>query len=135
MSRRMIDLCLLAYPAATRRRDGGHLRELALDLAEDHGLFREVCGLLRGGLAERRRRSRSGRAVVAVGAASLLALTALTALTWTATAQSAQIEEDVFECAGECTDARAEVASRVRDGWSCTERPEPDRVSWRCVLD
>lgn len=128
----MLNLCLLAYPRAVRARDGEHLRDLATDLAGDHGFLREAFGLLRGGLAERRRQSRTRRAVVAVGAATLLALTALT---WTATAQGGRVEEDLFACAGQCADAEAEVASRVRDGWSCTERREPAGVSWRCVRD
>jgi len=132
MIRRLLDLCLLAYPRAVRMRDGEHLRELAADLAADHGLLREAFGLVRGGLAERRRQSRTSRAVVAVGAATL---TALTALTWTATAQGGRMEEDVLTCSRQCADAEAEVASRVVDGWSCTERREPAGVSWRCVLD
>ena len=132
MSRRILDLCLLAYPRGVRSQDRDHLRDLALELADDHGVLREAFGLLRGGLAERRRQSRARRAVVAVGAATLLALTALT---WTATAQSGRVEEDLFACAGQCADVEAEVSSRVRDGWSCTERREPSGASWRCVLD
>jgi hypothetical protein len=132
MNHRLLDLCLLAYPRKVRARDGDHLRELATDLAGDHGSLREALGLLRGGLAERRRQSRTGRALVAAGAATLLALTALT---WTATAQSGRVEEDVFSCAGQCSEAEAEVASRVRDGWTCTERRDPTTASWRCVRD
>jgi len=131
MSRRLVDLCLLAYPRAVRRRDRDHLRELALELAADHGVLREAFGLLRGGLVERRRQSSTRRAVVA-GAATLLALAALT---WTAAAQSGRVEEELFACAGRCANVEAEVSSRVRDGWSCTERREPAGVSWRCVLD
>jgi len=132
MTRRLVDLCLLAYPRAVRARDGEHLRELAADLAADHGFLREAFGLVRGGLAERRRQSQTRPAVVAVGAATLVALTALT---WTATAQGGRVEEDVLTCSEQCADAEADVASRVVDGWSCTERREPARVSWRCVLD
>jgi hypothetical protein len=132
MRNRLLDLCLLAYPRAVRSRDGEHLRELATDLAGDHGILREAFGLLRGGLAERRRQSRTRRAVLVAGAATVLALTALT---WTATAQGGRVEEDVFACAGQCADAEAAVTSRVRDGWSCTERREPAGVSWRCVRD
>jgi hypothetical protein len=36
MSRRLLDLCLLAYPRARRERDRAYLRDLALDLAESH---------------------------------------------------------------------------------------------------
>lgn len=128
---RLLDLCLLAYPRQVRARDGDHLRELAADLAGDHGALREAFGLLRGGLAERRRQPRTRRSVIAVAAATLLTLTALT---WTATA-TGDAEEDVFTCAGQCADTEAEVASRVRDGWSCTERRQPDAASWRCVRD
>ena len=132
MSRRLIDLCLLAYPRQVRRRDRDQLRDLALELAEDHGVLREAFGLLRGGLDERRREPATGRGVLAVGAATLLALTALT---WSAAAQTGRVEEDLLSCAGRCADAEAEVSSRVRDGWSCTERREPVGTSWRCVVD
>lgn len=91
MRSRLLDLSLLAYPREARARDGDHLRDLAADLAADHGTLREALGLLRGGLAERRRRSRSGRAVIAAGAAIVIALTALT---WTATAQGVRVEEE-----------------------------------------
>ena len=131
MIRRLVGLCLLAYPRAVRARDGEHLRGLAAELAADHGILREAFGLVRGGLAERRRQSRTRRAVVAVGAATFVALTALT---WTATAQGGRVEEEVFTCSARCADAEAEVASRVVDGWSCTERRQPAGVTWRCVL-
>jgi len=128
----MLNLCLQAYPRAVRARDGKHLRELATDLAGDHGFLREAFGLLRGGLAERRRQSRTRRELIAMGTATLIALTGLT---WTAVAHGGRVEEDLFACAEQCVDAESEVASRVRDGWSCTERGEPAGVSWRCVRD
>lgn len=128
----MLNLCLHAYPRAVRARDGRHLCELATDLAGDHGFLREAFGLLHGGLAERRRQPWARRAVVAVSAATLIALTGLT---WTATAQGGRMEEDLFACAGRCVEAESEAASRVRDGWSCTERRELAGVSWRCVRD
>lgn len=54
MSRRLLDLCLLAYPRARRDRDRAYLRDLALDLAEGrHGLARQALSLLLGGLRER----------------------------------------------------------------------------------
>jgi len=132
MRRRLLDLCLLAYPREVRARDREHLRDLAMDLADDHGTVREALGLLRGGLTERRRRGRTRRAVIAVAAGTALALGGLT---WTATAQGGRVEEDLFSCAGPCADTEAEVASRVRDGWTCTERRDPDAVSWRCTRD
>lgn len=132
MRRRLLALCLLGYPREARRRDGDELRDLALELADDHGFLREAFGLVRGGLAERRRRSGTRRTAVAVGTAIVLTLTALT---WTAAAQGGRVEEDVFACAERCVDAEAEVAERVRDGWSCAERREDAAVTWRCVRD
>jgi hypothetical protein len=133
MRARVIGLCLLAYPRAVRVRDRDHLRDLATDLAEDHGTLREALGLLRGGVAERLRHAgRSRRAVLAVVAAAALVLAGLT---WTATAQEGRAEVDVFGCAGRCADVEAAVASRVDDGWDCTERRGPDSLTWRCTRD
>ncbi|HWM75751.1 MAG TPA: hypothetical protein VNQ53_18525 [Nocardioides sp.] len=115
-----------------RDRDREHLRDLALDLADTHGAVREAFGLLRGGMAERSRRGLTRRAVVAVGAATAVALTFLT---WSAAAQSGRVEEDRFTCVGACAETEAEVDSRVRDGWSCTDLGETGTVSWRCVRD
>ena len=53
MRRRLLELCLLAYPRARRDRDGDYLRDLALELAETYGLRRQVLSLLRGGLGAR----------------------------------------------------------------------------------
>jgi hypothetical protein len=53
MRRRLLDLCLLAYPRARRQRDRDYLRDLALDLAETQGLRRQAWSLLVGGLGER----------------------------------------------------------------------------------
>ncbi len=132
MRRRLLELCLLAYPRAVRERDSDHLRDLALDLADSHGTAREAFGLLRGGMAERVRRARTRRTALAVGAATAVALTFLT---WSAAAQSGSVEEDRFICVGECADTEAEVDARVRDGWTCTEDRESETVSWRCVRD
>ncbi len=132
MRRRLLDLCLLAYPRAVRDRDREHLRDLALDLAESHGTTREAFGLLRGGMAERVRHGRTRRAVLVVVAATAVALGFLT---WSAAAQSGSVEEDRFSCVGACADTEAEVDRRVRDGWTCTEQRDSDTVSWRCVRD
>jgi hypothetical protein len=133
MRARLIDLCLLAYPREVRARDRGHLRDLAMDLSEDHGAIREALGLLRGGLAERGRRGTPARrAMVAVVSAVVVTVAGLT---WTAAAQGGRFDEDVFSCTGECADTEEDVASRVRDGWDCTDRREPAGASWRCVLD
>jgi hypothetical protein len=133
MRRRLLEACLLAYPREVRDRDRDHLRDLALELADAHGTAREALGLIRGGLAARRRhRGRSRRTVIAVGAVTGLVLALLT---WSAAAQGGRVEEDRFSCAGVCADVEAEVASRVREGWSCTERREPTVVTWRCSTD
>jgi hypothetical protein len=133
MRRRLLELCLLAYPRAVRESDREQLRDLALDLADSHGTAREALGLLLGGMAERRRRAgRARRAGVAVGAMTALALGLLS---WSAAADGGRVEEDRFTCAGECAEVESEVAERVRDGWTCTERREPTVVTWRCSLD
>ncbi|WP_205471796.1 hypothetical protein [Nocardioides sp. SYSU D00038] len=132
MRARLLDLCLLAYPRAVRERDGDHLRDLADELADDHGFGREAAGLLWAGLAERRRRARTGRALVASVAAVLLVVSGLA---WTAAAQGGRAEEDLLGCAGRCPEVEAEVAARVSDGWTCTERREPTGAGWRCVRD
>jgi hypothetical protein len=53
MRRRLLDLCLWAYPRARREQDRAYLRDLALDLAESHGLGRQALSLLLGGLRDR----------------------------------------------------------------------------------
>ena len=58
MRRRVLALCVLAYPRSRRERDGDYLRDLALELAEGHGVRREVASLLRHGLVARFRLSR-----------------------------------------------------------------------------
>ena len=63
MSRRLIDLCLLAYPRARRERDRAYLRDLALDLAESHGLARQALSLLLGGLSDRIEAARKAASV------------------------------------------------------------------------
>lgn len=95
MSRRLIEACLLAYPLGARRRDGDHLRDLALELGEERGFLREAFGLLRGGLAERwRAAGPRRRAVVAAGGAGL----ALVILAAPAVAAPMRVEEEVVTC-------------------------------------
>jgi hypothetical protein len=133
MRRRLLELCLLAYPRELRGRNREQLRDLALDLADSHGTAREALGLLRGGLAERRRRAgRARRAVIAVGAMTVMGLGFLT---WSAAADGGRVEEDLFACVGECVEVEDEVAERVRDGWTCTEDREPNVLTWRCSRD
>jgi hypothetical protein len=86
MSRRLLELCLLAYPRARRERDRAYLRDLALDLAESDGLARQALSLLLGGLKDRIAASRRAggvrvgtwirRAVVASVVLAALALAA-----------------------------------------------------------
>lgn len=131
MRRRLLELGLLAYPREIRERDGEHLHELALDLADDHGTARELLGLVWGGLGERRRRLRRPRLV----AAGVLSAVVLAIVTMTATASSARVEEDRFACAGECAETRAEVTDRVDDGWTCSEDRDATAAQWRCSRD
>ncbi|WP_109509913.1 hypothetical protein [Nocardioides speluncae] len=92
MRSRLLDAGLLAFPRGVRDRDGDHLRDLAHELADDHGITREVLGLVRGGLGERARRvRRSRRTMLAVGALTGLVLTLLTA---TAAAAATQFEDE-----------------------------------------
>ena len=53
MSNRVLKLCLRAYPRARRRRDGELLVDLAMELAADHGAWREALGLVAGGVRAR----------------------------------------------------------------------------------
>jgi hypothetical protein len=70
---RLFDLCLLAYPRQQRERDAAHLRDLASELAASNGVAREALGLLRGGLAVRRRDRRHRRVAAVVVAALAVA--------------------------------------------------------------
>jgi hypothetical protein len=92
MSRRLVGLCLLAYPREVRARDGEHLRDLALELADDHGVLHEAFGLFRGGLRERWRLARPRRrAVFAVTGAAV----ALAVLSWPAVGGPLRVEDEV----------------------------------------
>jgi len=74
MRERLLGLCLLAYPRATRVRDGDYLRDLALELADGSGVVRQAASLLRGGFAARTRLLSRGAAVL-VGGVVAMALT------------------------------------------------------------
>jgi hypothetical protein len=144
MRRRLLDLCLLAYPRACRRRDRDYLRDLALELAERQGLARQARSLLLGGVRERaggaRRRRRR------IGAASLAGLAlAFGALAVSAGARGTH-EVDRFACAastagggsGCAAQARSLVSSRERAGWRCTPRdglPDASGANWECTRD
>ena len=64
MKERLLRLCLLAYPRASRARDGGYLLDLALELSDASGVRRQALSLLRGGLRERVRGVRRRVALV-----------------------------------------------------------------------
>jgi hypothetical protein len=129
----MLRICLLAYPRELRERDGAELNDLALELADDHGIAREGLGLLWGGWRERRRRaSRRRRTTIALAAATGAVLAVLT---WSAAADPGRVEEDRFGCAGDCAAVQREVADRIDDGWTCTKSAAWAAVTWRCTLD
>jgi hypothetical protein len=146
MRRRLLDVCLLAYPRARRRPDREYLRDLALDLSRDYGFTRQARSLLRGGVSERlaswRERPGAGpltwarRAIVAATAATALALV-VSGLTGPASGSGDHVEVERLACAsvdhpradqgrasprlGEaCADVRQLAATRRVDGWRCT---------------
>lgn len=144
MRRLLLELCLLAYPRASRRRDRDYLRDLALELAERQGLARQTVSLLFGGFRERARGV--GRWGWRIGAASLMGLAlAFGGLAVSAGAQSGR-DVDRFACAtstvgggGDCAaQARNLVSSRERAGWSCSGAGGPSdarRADWECTRD
>jgi hypothetical protein len=133
MSRRILELSLLAFPRHIRQRDGEHLLELADELADRHGVGREALGLLRGGLAERRRRRGPTRRVTLAMSAAIGSV--LVIVSWSAAAEPLRFEEDRYSCAGECADLSAQVADRERQGWTCTGQETATTVTWRCTRD
>jgi hypothetical protein len=139
---RLLDLCLLAYPRACRRRDRDYLRDLALELADRQGLARQATSLLLGGVRERaagaRRRSRRIGAVSMVGLALAFGALAVSA------AAPGTHEVDRFACAAStaggrsscAAQARSLVASRERAGWRCEPRDgltDASGASWECA--
>lgn len=148
MSRRLLDLCLLAYPHAHRERDRAYLRDLALDLAERDGLARQALSLLLGGLSSRIEAGRrSGGARVgtwvrrALVASFVLAAVALVAngLVGATESDGERIREgEQFACvhvdrspstpderdgdAGACAATGRLVANLQRAGWDCKTR-------------
>jgi hypothetical protein len=75
MTRRLLELCLLAYPRAGRNRDREFLRDLALDLGANHGFARQAISLLLGGLNERIHTKPTWTTRAAVACLALVALT------------------------------------------------------------
>lgn len=126
MRRRLLDLCVLAYPRARRRADREYLRDLALDLAERHGTARQAASLLRGGIGERftgfRRRAAararatwSKRAAVGSAAATVLAIAATVSIgPASGIGEAVEVEREVCEYSD--APGRAAVARRCARG-------------------
>jgi hypothetical protein len=145
MSRRLLDLCLLAYPRVRRERDRAYLRDLALELAESDGLARQALSLLREGLRDRMEGVPVGtwirRALLAsfVLAALALAANALVATTESDGERIHEVEE--FTCvdsdAGGCPDTRRLIAAKERAGWDCKTRRRTRHgraaTNWECA--
>jgi hypothetical protein len=153
--RRLLDLCLLAYPRGRRRRDGDYLRDLALELSEAWGLRRQALSLLRAGLGERIELRRRGgavspstlmrRAVFVVGVLTAITLT-VNGLSSVAAGESERVERDRFACVqtdhprapNPCAGTNTLVAARIQSGWECARRARLDSgrrtIAWRCAL-
>jgi hypothetical protein len=120
--------CLLAYPQAVRRRDGHHLVDLALELAERSGASRQALSFVRGGLAARAA-GIPRMALVAVGgvAAAAVAIGGLTV-------QGGSRQVEVQSCAGpECSAVAAWAAGLERSGWECDHSSFREDVTWQCT--
>jgi len=155
MRRRLLNLCLRAYPRATRERDRDYLRDLALEMSERYGVRRQALSLLRGGLAQRiesRPLERGASPLVwmkrVVIVCFALAATALAAgeLTGGARGGEVRVESERLECVRPvhvgggrgCAGTSRLIAARVRAGWECEmrRRLEDGRrlIEWRCAL-
>lgn len=133
MRRGLLETCLRAYPRELRERDGAELRDLAEELALEHGVVREALGLIRGGWRERTRRATTRRRTtigVGVAGAAVLAV-----VTWSpmAVADSGTFEVEQLGCAGDCGSVEQQVAQLLDDGWTCRERRTAAAVAWRCT--
>ena len=140
MSRRLLDLCLIAYPRARRDSDRAYLRDLALDLAEGRpGLARQALSLLLGGLSERIQAGRKTWIRRALVASCVLAALALS-VNGLAGSVVRSHEVEQFACVsdgGGCADTRKLVAVRERGGWDCQTRRRARHgrhsTSWECT--
>ena len=142
MRRRVLALCLLAYPRSRRDRDGDYLRDLALELAERHGVRREIGSLLRNGIVERVRFNgttawqRHGVIAALVAAIASTGL-ALGVLGWPAVDQRFEAEQLTCAATDGCAKTAAVVAAHVRDGWACRssrDAREGLSVVWHCTF-
>jgi hypothetical protein len=134
--RRLVDLCLLAYPRDRRERDRDYLRDLALQLAETYGLRRQAMSLVRGGLRER---VSVRRLVVGCLAVATLAFAASGLIGIDAT-HDERVEAGRLVCGDTdaCAQAKRQVAARRRGGWDCAmrwrTRDGQRAAAWRCTL-
>lgn len=142
MRRRLLELCLLAYPRACRGQDREYLRDLALELTERQGFARQAASLLAGGVRQRIRDIRTARA--RVGAVALAALALAFGGVAVSAAAHGEHSVDRFSCVtsargadGGCAaPARKLLASRARAGWQCSSHSnllDPLRTSLQCV--
>lgn len=130
MRRRLIALCVLAYPRATRGADAVYLRDLALDFVDGSGFGRQLMSLLRGGLAQRFESSRLRRPAVPIrwAVAGAFAVAVVAIVCGLAYFGSADTDIEVHSCvetgsrADGCSDLRRIAADKERDGWVCTSQ-------------
>ena len=115
MRRRLLDLCLLAYPRASRRRAVTICATWRWSLAERQGLARQAVSLLLGGVRERA--GGAGRWSRRIGAASLVGLAlAFGALAVSAGAQGSH-EVDRFACSEAAAGGGSGCAAQAQ-AWS-----------------
>jgi hypothetical protein len=135
VKRRLLDLCLLAYPRVSLERDREYLRDLALDLAPTQGLLRQAWSLVGGGLRERiettRRQRGAGAWARRAGIGSLAVAALFAGVSLFATDQGSaekRHEVEVLACVTDevnsraCADVNAATARRAQAGWDCTTR-------------
>jgi hypothetical protein len=134
MIRRLLELCLVAYPRARRERDRDFLRDLALDLGGTNGFARQAASLLVGGLKERiESYRRLGAAPMrtcarrfAIGCLALIVVTVgASTLIVTRSGDAGSVHE-VEEYA--CAYAQGAPSGRHSTTWKCTRRSTA--VAW-----
>jgi hypothetical protein len=136
MTRRLLELCLLAYPRVSRKRDAEFLRDLALDLGGTHGFARQAMSLLLGGLKERIEGYR--RRGAAIACLAFIALAVAASGHEIEGYACAPAESSLrFSSAGGCAEMKRLVAAKKREGWDCTSRRRSgagrDWPTWECT--
>ena len=164
MRRRLLDLCVLAYPRVRRGPDREYMRDLALELGEACGLWRQAVSLVRGGIGERITSHRMRRGTspsvsmrgVAIGCFLVAGVAfAASSLMAIVPGDVERAEADRFACvdirhsrsqryrhvdaASECAQtAERLVAARLREGWDCAVRRRARdghrEIAWRCTV-